>query len=452
MRTVSESESRGINYKNRVTQFGFWHYDIQSERYYFSQEAKNILYPREDILISSFQEAFKHIVYDDIPYLDVFVEDVFGRKISKYVEVRIQQGPDSKCVSVRGAYQEEDQSIRGIVEDVSHTRSVESLNNFKMILGSKIERITNSGWFEWKLDEDELTCSDNFFEITQIQGHNAKNRLSKLLFFSLIESQKRNFILDVMHECVTYNEEFEVTFHTSGGKEKRLKMYGYPKGHITDKKLLGVIIDVTNQVQRDESIIKGQDTERRRMSLELHDGVGQKLIAIKYMLALFKMSKNFDEFDKLNSSMDGIIDEIRTITHNLSTQIVSEVGLRNAVGQLLNECAEAIGAKRNYEFDLPDSLIISDIKGKTIYRCIQEALSNAMKYSKATDLDLKIRYLNKQIIIEISDNGIGFDSESMNKDGIGIQNIRQRVNYLYGFLKINSSKETGTSVKIKIPT
>ena len=448
METVRETKSciSRIDTNN----FGFWSYDLFNHQLWVSKEVKRIL--SLNIEISKPTDFLYSII--DPASLDLyhsFCEEVFILKRNKSIELKVSIRDSPKWISVKASFNSESQLINGIIEEITAFKENQLIEISKIGLGDTIERITNTGSFEWNLSEESLTCSDNFFTIAQIQGHNVNNQLSKSIFLSIIEERKQNFVLDIMHECVTFNQEFEVVFHTSSSKRRKIKIYGHPEGDLHNKRLIGIIVDITNETNGQESVIRAQDAERKRISLELHDSVGQKLVAIKYMLALFQISKDKSQLGELNKSIDEIIDEIRSITHNLSTQIVKEVGLKNAVSQLLNECAKAMKAKKSLNFYLPQNVTISDEMAKMIYRIVQEALSNSMKYSEAKELDVSFKYQNKQVVINIIDNGIGFNLNELRTDGIGLQNIRQRVSYLNGFLRIESKTDQGTNIKIKIP-
>ena len=287
--------------------------------------------------------------------------------------------------------------------------------------------------------------------LTGIEDISGKSEFEKTSLFELIHPSERNYVVEVMHECITNSEEFEVTFNTSRASGKKLKMYGYPEGNVQGRKLIGVIEDISMRLESGRALLQGQDSERKRLSLEIHDSIGQKLVAIKYNLALYQISKKADDFNQINDSIDGTIEEIRTITHNLSTQIVSEVGLKNSLGQLLEESSKALKAEKIFEFSLVEEINLNDEKSKMIYRIVQECLSNAMKHSRASEITLRLRAINQQLSIEIEDNGRGFEMKDSKINGIGLSNIRERVSYLDGFIRISSQPGAGTSIKVRIP-
>jgi signal transduction histidine kinase len=432
---------------------GFWTYDPAANHLMIGDNLANLLgiEPTATLTLDSLRAKLHD---DDLDSFDTFIHQLHQKSETSYIEIRYCNTSKSKEWRWIYCYAEhlgEFGRIIGFFKDVLSERMLMINQRIKNTLHNEVEKISSSGGFDWVLNDDFLTCSDNFFRITNTTNKNKSNRLDKSDFFDLIDENRKNFVLEVMHDSITNNQEFEVTFSLPGAGDKRVKLFGYPEGDIRYKRMIGVIIDISNQTNSRKALIRGQDSERKRISLEIHDSVGQKLVAIKYKLAFLKMSKNFENFDELNISMDEIIEEIRGITHNLSTEIVTEVGLKNAIGQVLNESAKVIDAKKYLDFNIPDELHLTEEQAKMIYRITQESLSNAMKHSNATELSVSVRYINQQLAIEVVDNGDGFLVGDTKKEGIGLQNIRERVSYLSGFLKIESEKGKGTAVKIRIP-
>ncbi|NQZ79029.1 MAG: hypothetical protein HRT61_23370 [Ekhidna sp.] len=315
-----------------------------------------------------------------------------------------------------------------------------------------IEQIASLGSFVWDLREDFLECSPHFLRIVKIEKEDY--RIDKDTFFELIDNDMRNFVLDVMHDCLISNDEFEVTFKLKK-HEKKIRLFGYPQGDYDAKIITGLIQDMTGQEEASDALLKGQEDERKRISLELHDSIGQKLIAAKYQLAIIKMDPTPEKYQQLDDLINQIVGEVRHITHNLSSQMVIEVGLRNAIGQLLSDTAKYLNAKKEYRYELKDSnnrdLEIEEDAAKTIYRIVQEALTNATKHSKASNLKVSLLVLNNQVQIGVQDDGVGMETGDRVSGGIGLQNIQERVSYLNGFVKFISRPDYGMYVNIKIP-
>lgn len=334
--------------------------------------------------------------------------------------------------------------------ETTRGHSLEQYLKQQIHLLNTTQNITKSGSFEWKIDESEIRCSDNFMSLIGIDNH-SNDFITKDQLFSKVDHLKHNYLLEVIHDAVVNKAtSFEVVFNLEEEPDVKIKLYGFVEGDSPDtQKLFGVIQDITYFESSRDALIRGQDEERKRVSLELHDSIGQKLIAIKYQLAYFKMSKNFDDFNEINQNIDKIINEVRTITHNLSNQIVTEVGFEKSLRQVFNEACNMLNASQAFTVSVENNSL-DENQQKMIYRIVQEYLNNSVKYSEAKRLKLHIEEMNNQISILLADDGKGFDPETVIK-GIGLNNIKQRVESLNGYLKIISEPNKGTQFIIRLP-
>jgi signal transduction histidine kinase len=202
-----------------------------------------------------------------------------------------------------------------------------------------------------------------------------------------------------------------------------------------------------------KSLINGQETERQRLSRELHDSLGQLLIGLKlkYESCLLDHSAPNSKIENLGVLFDQTIEETRRISNNLMPAALSEFGLRTAVRNICNEISEVSDI---------DVQLITEGTGRDInielkiylFRIIQEALTNIVKHSQAKQAVVEMHFEEQHVFVEISDNGKGFEYKKI-KEGIsnGLNNIKDRVSLLSGELKINSVLSEGTSINIKLP-
>lgn len=432
---------------------GFWYYYPDTDLITISQNAREVV--GLDIDTLPLRELKERVLKHDQEIVEQFESTLRRDKSHLGVEFRVTSS-DGKVlwISCYGEFRKGDETstphFGGYFINITSKKHQELKLNVSNSNFEKIEEISRMGSFNWVLSQDYLLCSDNFFNLTKNKNSAPDNRLSKEDFFELISHESKYFVLDVMHEAAESNQRFEVSFRLATHPEVKLKLFGYPLQDEPERKFFGLIQDVSYGGEGRNSLIEGQDSERKRISLELHDSVGQKLIAVKYKLALLKMSKDLNELDYVNKAIDEIIDEVRAITHNLSSQIVSEVGLKEAINQILTETTSALKANKHFEYNVEAGIMGVDTE-KMIYRIIQESLSNALKHSKANNLTVKLNVINHQVSITIADDGVGFDGDSNIKKGIGIQNIKERVTYLNGFFNLTSTKGKGTRIMIRIP-
>jgi len=208
------------------------------------------------------------------------------------------------------------------------------------------------------------------------------------------------------------------------------------------------------RLKRMSALYDGQEMERQRISRELHDGLGQKLIAIK--LQLESTSKqNADEtkttIDEVKVDFLKIIDEVRQISNNLAPNILNESGIDVSLKNLCESINRT--TKIDIELSVFGDYSTNDPKVKFyIYRIAQEALNNAIKHSGATKIQIQLLGNTDSIILVLEDNGKGFvyDSNFCTPSN-GIYNMKERARLLNGTLDIETEPLSGTTIRLKIP-
>jgi signal transduction histidine kinase len=196
----------------------------------------------------------------------------------------------------------------------------------------------------------------------------------------------------------------------------------------------------------------GQDMERQRLSRELHDGLGQSLIAQKLRLESIRPEepeRTVILLDDLKLCADQLVDEVRRISNALMPAQLTQFGI---IAALRQHCDE-ISKYSNIEvtFDPTGTFEFLNRKTKTyLFRIVQEALNNAVKHSGANIATVEIAQTRENIFLSIADNGKGFNPESICQ-GNGMNNMRERTNLLQGSLTIDSQSGKGTTIEIRIP-
>lgn len=208
------------------------------------------------------------------------------------------------------------------------------------------------------------------------------------------------------------------------------------------------------RINRLKSAIDGQDQERQRLSRELHDGIGQSLIAVRLKLGAMENSVT----EKMRPSVlsvialsDNLIDEVRAISNALMPPALAEFGLSAAIRHLCNDLSEIHGIQTTFEGEIPNDILGRKAK-LYLFRIFQEALNNISKHSGATEVNIVSKVTVALLCIHISDNGIGFGLESAcTRKGHGLNNIRERAGLLKGSAEIVSFPGKGTNIIIEIP-
>jgi two-component system, NarL family, sensor kinase len=196
------------------------------------------------------------------------------------------------------------------------------------------------------------------------------------------------------------------------------------------------------QQQFTRKLMENTEEERIRIARDLHDGVSQELMILKNQMS--------DENTAHKQKIDTIINEIRLISRDLHPVMLEKIGLKASVEHICNQLMEANMIFISSEIDYDSSL---DKNGELqMFRMIQEALNNIIKYSQAQAAKVSINESAKYVVAEIIDNGNGFDVEAaMNsKNSFGLLNLKERSKALNGKTSISSST-SGTKIKIEIP-
>lgn len=201
------------------------------------------------------------------------------------------------------------------------------------------------------------------------------------------------------------------------------------------------------------AIIDGQEIERQRFSRELHDGLGQSLVALKFKLESCDKSLTYEErnifIEDIVKQLNHILEEVRLLSYNLMPAALNEFGLKTALTNLAKQLSE--NSKISINFDAVKSIQIEDKRINIyLYRIVQEALNNALKYAYATQIDVQLLENKVFFVMIIEDNGIGFDYKDLTM-GNGLYNMKERVQLLNGIFEIESSKGKGTTIYVKIP-
>lgn len=205
-----------------------------------------------------------------------------------------------------------------------------------------------------------------------------------------------------------------------------------------------------------KAVLKAEEAERKRISGELHDGLGQLFSAVKMNLSALADHIQFEDhhgekmFEKTLSLVDESCKEVRVISHQMAPNILLKSGLATAVRDFIDKIDSRKLKVNLSTFGLNERLD-QNIE-MVLYRVIQEAVNNVIKHAEANTLDIQLSKDEEGVNAMIEDNGKGFDSNALeNVEGIGLKNMRTRVEYLKGQVDFSSTQGAGTLVAIYIP-
>jgi signal transduction histidine kinase len=227
--------------------------------------------------------------------------------------------------------------------------------------------------------------------------------------------------------------------------------------HRNKRKLEGQL--ATERINYQQELLRAtvlaQEEERKRIAKELHDGVGQQLTALKMRwqsicdeLERIREQKN-DDFSAITSLMNNTSEDVREISHRMMPRTLGEKGLVESVSDMLNALLGKTDIQVEFEYFNADKRYPEEIE-VSAYRVIQELVNNVVKHSRATQVSIQIMENREKLVIIVEDNGVGFDPENQ-AGGIGLLNMRSRVNALDGELNFEPSPTSGTIAMARIP-
>lgn len=226
------------------------------------------------------------------------------------------------------------------------------------------------------------------------------------------------------------------------------KTYGYSLKP-SKNEILFLLRDITDNKKLEKKIkylyselLNLQEKERQKIGQDLHDSVGQTILAAKLHFQAGKMEDGLAIIDRASQ-------ELREVYSNLFSSHLTELGLIPAIRELLRNLF--VDHKVHFIENLKES--ISSKVELQIYRIIQESCSNIIKHSKASEVHIELLTKNNQIILSIQDNGIGFQAERIRiySNGFGLENTKRRVENVQGSINIHSNPGKGTEIYIQIP-
>lgn len=218
------------------------------------------------------------------------------------------------------------------------------------------------------------------------------------------------------------------------------------------------IQDQLHQQQQEATvkILEAEEHERKRIATDLHDGVGQLMMAAWMNLQAYEqqLDKNSPNHSNLGKAIDLVGEscrEVRAVSHSMMPNALLKKGLVNAIRDFVQQIDQQILSINLHTEGL--EMHLEPHAETVLYRVIQESVNNVIKHAKASQLDISIHHNpNEGTDVLIEDNGQGFElDKALQKDGIGLQNISNRIQYLGGSVDWDTSPGNGTVVSIHIP-
>ena len=191
--------------------------------------------------------------------------------------------------------------------------------------------------------------------------------------------------------------------------------------------------------------------QRLRISRDLHDNIGAQLTFI--ISSIDNLKYGFDLSDNLQQKLTQIsqfttstIYELRDTIWAMNKSEISVEDLQSRLSNFVDKARNSSQVEFEFITDTDSDITFSSVEGMNIYRIVQEAVNNAIKYAEANSIIVHFTAVGKRVAVKVQDNGKGFDIEKVNM-GNGLLNMKKRASEINGRLEINSNLETGTQIK-----
>jgi PAS domain S-box-containing protein len=219
------------------------------------------------------------------------------------------------------------------------------------------------------------------------------------------------------------------------------------------------------QTERDRvrllrQIVRAQEDERRRIARDIHDHIGQQMTALRLNLA--SLDQGYKEDGELREKLE----QTKTIAEQLDADVdflawelrpaaLDDIGLAEAMGTFVSQWSNHSGVEAQFHTSGLDKERLSPETETNLYRIMQEALNNTMKYAHAKHVDVLLERRANQVVLIVEDDGVGFDPETQASNGankgMGLIGMRERAALVGGNLQIESTPEGGTAVFARVP-
>ncbi|MFA7267844.1 MAG: PAS domain-containing sensor histidine kinase [Sterolibacterium sp.] len=325
----------------------------------------------------------------------------------------------------------------GLLVDGTGSGGIKEANPaFARMHGYTLEEITGKSILD-------LTAPES---LTEAQGH------------MVLGEVRNNYQFDSLHvhkDGHTFPVQIDITNIKDDADNFHCRIFGLRD--ISKHKEFEVALEKTREQLRSLSAYQEHllEDERKRIAREVHDELGQKLIAMQMGLSNLRLRYGADpalqgKMEELHTLVEDTIDVVRHVASNLRPAAL-DLGLVHAIDWLAEDFSHRWDTRCRVETSGAE-VELDDVVATTVFRVVQESLTNVSRHAQATEVDISLQCDKRHLQLLVRDNGRGFDPARVREEhGFGLLGMRERVLALGGRLHIDSMPGKGTTVTINLP-
>ena len=358
----------------------------------------------------------------------------------------------------------------GTSRDVTECRYEEDRLRRSEALLAQAEQLANLGSWDWNLETSEVTWSDHHYRLMGIDPGEPPPTIEA--FWELLHPDDRERVRLEFQRAIagTHILEYEARFVLGNGEVRVVHTRAVPTVDAEGRtaRLTGMSQDMTEEthVKEDlhrlsQELMRTQDSERRQLARDLHESAGQTLAAQK--MALMNLEDALPEggeearrhLETVRGLAEDAVREIRVLSYLLHPPVLDDLGLISALGWYVRGFAERSGIQAVFEVAQDFGRLPQEIE-TTVFRIVQEALTNVHRYSGSRTATIRLASQAGQVRAEIQDQGCGLpilsrEGPKIVRFGVGIAGMRERVKQMNGTFEIESTPGHGTTIRVILP-
>ncbi|MEZ4749391.1 MAG: PAS domain S-box protein [Bdellovibrionota bacterium] len=246
-------------------------------------------------------------------------------------------------------------------------------------------------------------------------------------------------------------------------REELAQAYARMETHVAERTLELQVANRQLKESRDElrslyeRIVTVQEAERTRIAREIHDVFGQILTSLKFDIAWLNArgagtQEMHEKLGKMDEIIDSTIKTVRKISSDLRPGALDDLGLTAAIEWQVKDFQDRTGIQCDFVNGIGDAALEKQDASVTLFRALQEALTNVMRHAKASSVKVVLEEIDENRVLEVWDDGIGItEDQIVSRQSLGLKGIRERVAHVGGLVQIERWEPTGTMVRVQVP-